>query len=169
MYWCPGPGATGAVGLLGGGDPVLIVDGPAAVRLPELWLGHVYPADPVRLANVHLSPFRCLLAKSNPSVHQRMVPRSPQRRRRAGRNTHGVGCDPGCGCYGSSRLSGSSPRRAACAPSRRDGVRSRPPSWENDDFNACQTTNAPLSASTCTYAPGSRVTCRELEFTAEWR
>src|ERR671916_454182 len=56
LYWCPGPGATGAVGLLGGGDPVLIVDGPAAVRLPELWLGHVYPADPVRLANVHLSP-----------------------------------------------------------------------------------------------------------------
>ena len=59
LYRCPGPGATSAVGLLEGGDPVLVVDRPAAVRLPQLWLGHVHPADPVRLAKVHLFPFRC--------------------------------------------------------------------------------------------------------------
>src|SRR5919112_2513981 len=66
----PGPGAAGAVGLFGGGDPVLVVDRPAAVGLSELWLGHVHPADPIRLADIHLSPFFCLLAQSNLSVHQ---------------------------------------------------------------------------------------------------
>ncbi len=129
LYWCPGPGATGAVGLLGGGDPILIVDGPATVRLPQLWLGHVYPAYPVRLAYIHLSPFHCLLAKSTLSVHQRRARRSPQRRRRAGRKTHGVGCDPGCGCYGSSRLPPSSVLRVACDLDRPIGAKRQRPCW----------------------------------------
>ena len=34
----------------------------------------MHPADPVRLANVHLSPFHCLLAQSNLLVHQRRGP-----------------------------------------------------------------------------------------------
>ena|SRR5215210_6309588 len=60
----PRAGATCAVGLLCGGDPVLIVYRPAAVRLPHSRHGHVYPADPVRLTNVHISPSRRLSPES---------------------------------------------------------------------------------------------------------
>src|SRR5215210_31513 len=76
----PGLGATGAVGLFGGSDPLLVVDGPAAVRLPQLRLRHVHPADTVRLANVHLSPFRCLLTKSNLPGYYRRTPALPEGR-----------------------------------------------------------------------------------------
>jgi hypothetical protein len=51
---CPRPSAAGAVGLLGGGDPILLVNRPAAVRFPHLGLGHVNPADPVGLPDIHL-------------------------------------------------------------------------------------------------------------------
>ena len=47
------PGAAGAVGFFGGGDPILLIHRPAAVRLLHLGLGHVNPADPVGLADVH--------------------------------------------------------------------------------------------------------------------
>ena len=47
------PGAAGAVGLFGGGDPILLIHRSAAVRLLHLGLGHVDPADPVGLADVH--------------------------------------------------------------------------------------------------------------------
>ena len=50
----PRSSAAGAVGLLGRGDPILLVNRPAAVRLPHLGLGHVNPADPVGLPDIHL-------------------------------------------------------------------------------------------------------------------
>jgi hypothetical protein len=53
---CSCPGAAGAVGLFGGGDPILLAYRPAAVRLLHLGLGHVDPADPVGLADVHPRP-----------------------------------------------------------------------------------------------------------------
>jgi hypothetical protein len=49
----PSPSAAGAVGLPGGGDPVLLLYRPAAVGLLDARLGHVYPAKPVGLADIH--------------------------------------------------------------------------------------------------------------------
>src|SRR5215212_2190995 len=69
-HGCARSGATGAVGLSGGGDPILLVDLPAAVRLPHPRHGHVYPSDPVRLTNVHVSPSRGLPTKSTRSPHR---------------------------------------------------------------------------------------------------
>ena len=43
----PRPSAAGAVGLPGGGDPVLLAYRPAAVGLLHARLGHVYPTKPV--------------------------------------------------------------------------------------------------------------------------
>lgn len=50
------PGAARAVGFSGGSDPIILVYRPAAVRLPHLGFGHVYPAEPVGLADVHARP-----------------------------------------------------------------------------------------------------------------
>ncbi len=52
--WRSHPSAAGAVSLPGGGEPILLVYRPAAVGLPHARLGHVYPTDPVGLADVHL-------------------------------------------------------------------------------------------------------------------
>src|SRR5215212_4312280 len=64
---CPRTGAAGAVSFLAGGDPILVVYRPATVRLPHPRHGNVNPADPVRLANVHLSPSLRLPTKSIPT------------------------------------------------------------------------------------------------------
>jgi hypothetical protein len=59
----PRPSATGAVGLPGGGDPILLVYRPAAVGLLHARLGHVYPTKSVGLADIHVwSPFSPMTA-----------------------------------------------------------------------------------------------------------
>jgi hypothetical protein len=58
---CPSPSATGAVGLPGGGDPILFVHRPAAVCLLHTRLGHVHPTKPVGLAYIHLWSTSCLM------------------------------------------------------------------------------------------------------------
>jgi hypothetical protein len=61
--WRPCPSATGAVGLPGGGDPILLVYRPAAVRLLHARLGHVHPTKSVGLADIHpLSTFCLMIA-----------------------------------------------------------------------------------------------------------
>jgi hypothetical protein len=55
------PSTTGAVGLPGGGDPILLVYWPAAVRLLHAWLGHVHPTKPVGLADIHPCSTFCLM------------------------------------------------------------------------------------------------------------
>ncbi len=52
--WRSHPSAAGAVSLPGGDEPILLVYRPAAVGLPHARLGHVYPTEPVGLADVHL-------------------------------------------------------------------------------------------------------------------
>jgi hypothetical protein len=91
---CSLTGATGAVGLFGGGDPILVVYRPAAVRLPHPRHGNVYPADPVRLANVHTSPPRRLPAKSIPTVLVNASSRSQQGRKKARTGTLALAVTP---------------------------------------------------------------------------
>jgi hypothetical protein len=52
----PRPSAAGAVGLPGGGDPILLVYRPAAECLLHARLGHVHPTKPVGLADIHPWP-----------------------------------------------------------------------------------------------------------------
>src|SRR5215208_191426 len=59
--WRPSPSAAGAVGLSGGGDPILLVHRPAAVCLLHTRLGHVHPTKPVGLAYIHLWSTSCLM------------------------------------------------------------------------------------------------------------
>jgi hypothetical protein len=49
----PSPSATGAVGLPGGGDPILLVYRPAAICLLHARLGDVHPTKPIGLADIH--------------------------------------------------------------------------------------------------------------------
>jgi len=86
---CSSPSATGAVGLPGGGDPILLVYRPAAVRLLHAWLGHVHPTKPVGLADIHSWSTFCLMIAILPrfaragtempreSLTRRMIVHSP--------------------------------------------------------------------------------------------
>ena len=58
--------ATGAVSLFGGGNPVLLIHRPAAVSLPHLRLGYMYPANPVGLADIQLWQTFWTMAPSYP-------------------------------------------------------------------------------------------------------
>jgi hypothetical protein len=62
------PSAAGAVGLPGGGEPILLVHRPPAVGLLHPRLGYVYPTKPVGLADIHLCRYLFVVLASHPPV-----------------------------------------------------------------------------------------------------
>jgi hypothetical protein len=74
----PRPSAAGAVSLLGGCDPILLVHRPPTISLPHLGLGHVHSADPVGLADIQFwQTFKIMAPVYNVTARAKMYPIFP--------------------------------------------------------------------------------------------